>query len=99
MRRRADSQTTISCGWLPFQWHNSVAEEEEQILSASLRPLEQLLLRARALDDVRLQADPSRELVLDDEIGLTLIPNALLHLHIEVLSELLAHGHLRAARF
>ena len=51
--------------------------------------LEQLLLGARSLHDVGLQPQPPRELVLEDEVRLILVADALLHLHVEVLAQLL----------
>src|SRR4029453_10666615 len=41
--------------------------------------------------------EPPGELVLDDEIGLRLLADDLLHLQVEVLSDLLTDGQLRAA--
>ena len=70
----------------------SITEKKQQVDAAALQAFEQLLLGARALEHVGLQAQPFRELVLEDEVGLALVADVLLHPHVEVLSELLTDG-------
>src|SRR6266513_148349 len=69
----------------------SVAEEKQQIQSAPLHALKELLLRAGALDHVGLQPEPRRQLVFEDEVGLILIADALLHFQEQALSHLLPY--------
>ena len=52
--------------------------------------LEELLLRGGALEQVGLKAQPIRELVFEDRIGLIVLAQFPLDLDVEVLAELLA---------
>ena len=51
----------------------------------------------RALQHVGLQPQPPGELVLEDEVRLALVADALLHLDVQVLPDLLADGERRRA--
>src|SRR2546423_9133740 len=73
----------------------SVTEKEQQIDSAPLHPLEQLLLRAGSLQHIGLKPQPLGEGVLHNEIRLTLIADLLLHFHVQVRPDLLPDGQLR----
>src|ERR1700674_3293373 len=73
-----------------------IAEKEQQIHAAALQPLEELLLGARSLENIALQAQPVGELVLEKEVRLALLADALPHFDIQVLPGLLADGELRS---
>ena len=49
------------------------------------------------LAQAELQPQPLGQLVLDDEVGLTLVADALLNLHEQIFTELLTDGDLRSA--
>src|SRR5579864_4982984 len=74
-----------------------ITEKEQQVGAAALSALEQRLLHRRSLQDVRAEAKPAGELVLEDDVRLAGIANPLLDLQIQVLADLLSDRHVRAA--